>query len=101
MKLDETNLGGTGYGVLAIANICLCLLLGFLLLGPASFGGFQPIAIASYLALFVSALTSFYLLAKRRDLDRRSCKWIALSSAGALLVAIAPLLLGITELLLS
>lgn len=76
------------YGAIAAAIIAICILLAVLMFLPAAFAGFGFLAIVFYVALSISIGTSFYLLAKRRDLHPASLRRLAELAAAALLIAL-------------
>ena len=84
-----------GYGAAAVANIFVCLILALYLLLPFAMGGFNVVAVTTYLALLTSVAASFYLLAQRHELSPRELTRAAVFAGVALLVALLPLLFGV------
>lgn len=89
------------YGAIAVTNIIFCCLLALAILMPASMGGFNAIAIGTYVALILSIAASFYLLAKRRELEPSALRQLAGVIAAATLLATTPLVVGLIYALFS
>lgn len=88
----------TSAGALATVNIVFCVIVGFLMFGAAalgSIGGFNPLVLLLYGGLALSMLTSFYLLANRRELSAAGRTRFAALAAVWTLTALSPIILEI------
>jgi hypothetical protein len=86
---------------IAVVNIVVSVLLALAAFIPASLGGFNGFAIAWYSLLAISIATSFYLLAKRRDLDVMQIRRLTGVVVLCLVLTVSPILVGIAYAFLS